>query len=144
MKFFKKNTDYAVRAVMNLAQNRDRFVSSNEISKEENVPLYFMRGILQTLTKKGLILSKEGISGGVKLQTDVKDIRISDLIKMFQGKIELSECMFKNNICPNRSICVIRKRIKDVENKVLAEFNNITIDKLLKDVLLKNRQEGIE
>ncbi|OGS45588.1 MAG: hypothetical protein A2539_07115 [Elusimicrobia bacterium RIFOXYD2_FULL_34_15] len=133
MKFFKKNTDYAVRAIMYLARNRDRFISSSEISEKEGISLYFMRRILQILTNKKIVTSKEGISGGVKLSADVNTINVAKLMKIFQGRIELSDCKLKKDACPKRSQCVIRKRIKYIESKVITEFNNITVEGLLKD-----------
>ena len=76
---------------------------------------------------------KEGIGGGVRLKINIKKFNITDIIRLFQKKIELSECMFHKNECPNRLVCVIRKRIKKIEEKLLVEFNSITIEKLLKD-----------
>ncbi|HAM38607.1 MAG: hypothetical protein A2474_08345 [Elusimicrobia bacterium RIFOXYC2_FULL_34_12] len=134
MKFFKKNTDYAVRAIMYLAKNRGKYISSTEISEKEDISLYFIRRILQVLTNKGIISSREGVSGGVKLSIDAKNINVTKLMKIFQGKIELSDCKLKQDPCPKRSQCVIRKRIKNIEDKVITEFNNITVERLLKDL----------
>jgi Rrf2 family transcriptional regulator, cysteine metabolism repressor len=119
---------------MHLAKNKDRFVSSSEISEKENIPLSFNRRILQTLAKEEIISSKEGIDGGVKLYADAKNINMVKLMEMFQGKVELSECMLRKNECPNRTKCVLRKRVKVIENKVLSEFKNITVERLVKDM----------
>ena len=134
MKLLTKETDYAIRAIMNMAGQEGRFVSSRTISAQEEIPLHFLRRILQTLIKNCIIESKEGIAGGARLRTEPGKIRLADLIKMFQGEIQLSECMFRRRICANRGSCVLRKRIGRIEQMVTREFEQITIGDLINDM----------
>ena len=138
MKLLTKETDYAIRATMNLAKRRDGFVSSRHISEQEEIPLRFLRRILQTLMKSGVIESREGAAGGVRLKAEAGKLRIADLIRLFQGDIQLTECMFRKRICSNRKTCVLRKRIKNIERMVTREFEGITIDDLLRDLEVRN------
>jgi Rrf2 family protein len=134
MKLLTKETDYAIRAIVNLARHHDGLVSSRDISRQEGIPLQFLRRILQSLIKAGLIESKEGANGGVCLKADPAGIRIADLIRLFQGKIQLTECMFRKRICSNRKTCVLRKRINRIESMVTREFEGLTIMDLLRDL----------
>jgi len=134
MKLLTKNTDYAIRAIMYLAENRECYISSREIAEAEHISIPFVRRILQELTKGGLVETKEGVSGGLKLKKAPKDIAITDVIKIIQGDIQLTECMFQKRLCENRNICVLRNRIKNIEAKVIAEFSDITIKTLLNDI----------
>ena len=134
MKLLTKDTDYAVRAVMYLARNKEGFKSSREIAGAEGIPLQFLRRIMQKLAKAGLVTSREGVSGGVKLKAGPEDIRVSDIINIFQGDIELSDCMFRRQLCANRATCVLRKRIKSIEAMVSREFEKVTIARLIKDL----------
>ena len=131
MKLIRKDTDYAVRAIAFLAKNTNRFCSSSEISKNANVPLSYLRRILQTLVKEGFVESKEGIKGGLKLIKSPKEINLANLINIFQGTFELSDCMFRKKICENRAHCPLRKAIKRIEDKITKEVKGITIAKLL-------------
>lgn len=134
MKLLTKDTDYAVRAIVNLARNPEGYRSSRIIAADEGIPLQFLRRILQKLTKAGLVISREGVNGGVRLKTRPKDIRVSDIIKIFQGDIELSECMFRKRLCAHRSTCVLRARIKTIEEMVNQEFEKVTIATLVRDM----------
>jgi len=98
MKLLTKETDYAIRTMMHLARQNDGFVSSRDISRKEGIPLQFLRRILQSLIKGGLVESREGVNGGASLKADPADIRIADLIRLFQGNIQLTECMFRKKI----------------------------------------------
>lgn len=134
MKLLTKDTDYAVRALLVLAQNKKSFISIKDISLKEQIPYHFLRRVVQKLIKNKIVESKEGALGGVKLVKDPLKIKIVDIIKIFQGSIELSQCMFRKKICPNRNGCVLRKEIKRVEKIVTEEFDGISIAKLLKNM----------
>jgi Rrf2 family cysteine metabolism transcriptional repressor len=134
MKLLTKQTDYATRALLHLAKRQGEFVSSREIATKEKVPLYFLRRLLQDLIKHGLVESREGVAGGVRLKAEPKNIRLTDIIRIFQGNIQLSECMFRKRLCSNRKTCVLRKRIKNIEKMVTQEFENTTIADLIKDM----------
>ncbi len=131
MKLLTKNTDYAIRALMVLAENRERYISARVISDIQGIPYQFLRRILQTLSKQGVVKSKEGPGGGVKLATDPSTIKVVDVIEVFQGEIELSACMFRDTLCANRRTCVLRSEIKRIESLVTGEFEKLTIQKLV-------------
>ena len=131
MKVLTKNTDYAIRALIVLALNRGMYISTREISREQNIPYQYLRRILQRLVREDLVESKEGAGGGVRLLAAPAKIRIVDVIQIFQGTIELSDCMFRKKICANRSTCVLRHEIKRIERLVTAEFERLTIRKLM-------------
>ena len=133
MKLLTKNSDYAVRALIVLAGNKTTFLSAREIAKQQDIPYQFLRRILQKLIRKKLVVSKEGGSGGFKINANPKDMSIVDIIRIFQGNVQLAECMFRRKICTNRSTCVLRKEIKRVEKIVEKEFSGITLARLLKE-----------
>jgi len=134
MKLLTKNTDYAIRALLVLASKKGEFVSAREISKIQNMPYQYIRRILHVLILNKLTLAKEGISGGVMLNVSPGKIKLVDIIKLFQGSVQLSECMFRKKMCANRTTCVLRKKIINIERMVAKEFENITIKSLLNDL----------
>jgi Rrf2 family protein len=134
LKLLTKDTDYAVRAIVNLARNSEGYRSSREIAGDEGIPLQFLRRILRRLAIAGLVVSREGVKGGAKLNAKPGDIRVSDIIRIFQGDIELSECMFRKRLCGHRSTCVLRARIKIIESMVNREFEKVTIATLVNDI----------
>ena len=132
MKLLTKNSDYAIRALAVLADNKERFVSAREISEKQNIPYQFLRRILRRLILNKLVVSREGGRGGFKINADPKKASIIDVIKIFQGNLQLSDCMFRRKICRNRPHCVLRREIKRVEQIVAKEFEGITLARLLK------------
>lgn len=134
MKLLTKNSDYAVRALLVLGANKAARVSARDIAKAQNLPYQYLRRILQVLIKEKIVVSKEGGKGGVRLLKAPGDIHLADVIRMFQGDVQFSECMFRHKICQNRPTCVLRKRIGVIEQKVIKELEGITIGTLLRDL----------
>ena len=131
MKFLTKNTDYAARALIVLAGHRGEYISARDIAEEQDMPYQFTRRILQELIKKDIVASKEGGRGGVILQRDPEDIKIIELINIFQGEVELFDCMFRDKLCKNRATCVLRHKIQKITEIVKKEFADITIASLM-------------
>ena len=134
MKLLTKNTDYAIRALLHIARNGEGYLSSREISRKENIPLPYLRRILNRLREEEIITTKEGVGGGAKINRDPEEIRVSNLIEIFQGKLTLLDCVFRKNICINVKTCPLRRRIKKIENVVIKELEDLTIKALLDDL----------
>ena len=131
MQVLTKESDYAIRALMTLGAAGDMYMSARDISDSQNIPYQFLRRILQALVREGLVESKEGSGGGVRIAVDPVGIKIVNVIEIFQGSIELSTCMFKGSICANRKTCVLRSEIKRIERMVADEFGRLTIRGLI-------------
>ncbi|MEI6639158.1 MAG: Rrf2 family transcriptional regulator [Chlorobium sp.] len=132
MKVLTKKTDYAIRALLMLGAKRGSYVSAKSISVEQDMPYQFLRGVLQEMIRHGLIVSKEGVQGGFMLAKEPGEIGVRQLIEIFQGTVQVSECMFRKQICANRSRCVLRHEIMRIEQVVHHEFEQVTIGKLLR------------
>ncbi len=132
MKVLTKKTDYAIRALLMLGAKRGSYVSAKVIAVEQDMPYQFLRGVLQEMIRHDLIVSKEGVQGGFMLEKDPDEIGVKQLIEIFQGAVQVSECMFRKQICANRSRCVLRHEIMRIEQVVSNEFEQVTIGKLLR------------
>ncbi len=137
MKVLTKNTDYAIRALLELSFEDEHFISAKEIAQKQDIPYEFLRKILNRLIREGIVISREGGLGGFQLNLAPTKIKLTDLIRIFQGEIKLSECMFRKKICPNRKHCVLRQNILHVEKKVIDEFRLITIGSLKNQMIGK-------
>ena len=139
MKIFRKDADYAVRTLIYLAiRGGSDYVSSTTLAKELGIPMNFLRRICSTLIKAKILETREGKNGGVRLVKKPETITVLQLIELFDGKPELSDCTFRKKLCPNRQTCVLRKRILGIENIVNREFAAITIQTLIDDIQTPN------
>lgn len=132
MKLITRNTDYAIRAVSYIARAKHRIVPATEIVAKLKIPRPFLRKIMQTLARNGIVESFKGLGGGFKVVKRPADIRLIGLIEIFQGKLELNECFFKKALCPNIKKCLLRKRLDNIEELVLSELSSITMADIIR------------
>ncbi|MEW5895087.1 MAG: Rrf2 family transcriptional regulator [Candidatus Omnitrophota bacterium] len=131
MKLLTKNTDYAIRALICLGSHPDEFLSAKALADSQDIPYQYLRKILQRLIHEGLVESKAGGQGGFCLKADSKSVSVTDVIRIFQGELQLSECLFRKKICANRNHCVLRKNIQAIEESVTKKFSGMTIKSLI-------------
>lgn len=118
---------------MYLSLNNSRYRSAREVSEENGIPYQFLRRIFKKLCEINIVETKEGKLGGVKINKKSGKIKVLDIIKIFQGDLQLSACMFRKKICSNRKTCVFRKKIKSIEKIIEKEFEDMTIASLVRD-----------
>lgn len=133
MNLINKETDYALRALMAIDESEKDIVSSADLDQQLRLPRPILRKVLQVLQKEGFLYSTKGHKGGFELARKPKDIFLIDLIKIFQGDFTLLDCFFRTEICPNRAVCPIRKRVLKIEKKVFNDLRLITLAQLIKD-----------
>ena len=131
MKLITRDTDYAIRALVFIAQTQKEIVSVSELVRRLKIPRPFLRKILQILNKKKLLKSYKGQGGGFTLALPLNRIFLIDLIKIFQGPVEIAECTFKKMVCPNIKTCKLHKRLASIQKYVISELKNITLANLL-------------
>jgi Rrf2 family transcriptional regulator, cysteine metabolism repressor len=130
MRFVTRDTDYALRALIYMAKLNGKTATVDEIAEKGKLPKVFLRRILQKLAEKKVLASYKGKSGGFSLLSHPEDLSVIDIMKVFQGDIDLTNCLLKGKICPDRGICSLRKKIKSINSTVIKELGKITIKSL--------------
>jgi Rrf2 family protein len=130
MRFVTRDTDYGLRALMYMAKLKGRIATVDEIALKGKLPKVFLRRILQKLAEKKILTSYKGKSGGFVLLSKPGELKVTDVMKVFQGGIDLTNCLLKGKICPNRGICSLRKKIKSINSAVIRELDKITLKSL--------------
>jgi len=132
VKLITRNSDYAVRALCCIAEQKQEVISADQLIKSLEMPRPFLRKILQILNKEGLLNSFKGKGGGFTLAISPEKINLIDVMKIFQGPIKLNECTFKKKVCPNIKDCPLKKKIDKIEKEVIFKLRAINIESLLK------------
>lgn len=71
----------------------DKWVSSDIIAKEMSIPRMFLSRINMLLVKAGLIDSRRGAGGGVKLAKEPDQISVYDVISAIDGPIMIDKSL---------------------------------------------------
>ncbi len=133
-----RSTDYAVRALKYLAEKREE-TSAAELTRVLSIPWPFMRKIMQSLGKKGLVSSRKGPGGGFRILKSPGEIKLTELINIFQGPVCLNECIFKKKVCPHKKTCYLSKKLGEIEEHAYLVLSKIT----LKEIISQSRAKGV-
>jgi len=131
MKLITRETDYAIRVLMYIAESEKKIIPAPYIQNELALPKAFLRRILQTLQREGILTSRKGNNGGFILNCMPKDISLANIIEIFQGAITLNDCLLMKQTCPQIKKCVVREKIMNIENSLVEQLENVTISTLI-------------
>jgi len=127
-----RDTDYAVRALRYMAQHPGETVAVKDLHPELRVPRPYLRGVLQKLARHGLLRSFRGRGGGFRLSRRPAAIRLTEVIAIFQGELDLAHCVLHGRACLNRATCPLRRTVKAIESMAARRLRATTIASLLK------------
>ena len=85
---------YGVKAMVDLAIHYgDAPVSIKTISNRQSISEYYLEQLFSPLRKAKLITSIRGAQGGYVLGREPKDIKVSDIMYVLEGPIEIADCI---------------------------------------------------
>lgn len=134
---------YGVKAMVDLALNYGTApVSIKTISKRQNISEYYLEQLFSPLRKADLIKSIRGAQGGYVLNREPKNIKISDIIYVLEGPIEVSDCV-DGSSCDNLQYCATRILWKKIQDSIDSVIKSITLQDIVNDyeILKQKRQE---
>lgn len=134
---FSRKTDYALRAMVELAGGKEQPISAFNLAKTTQAPYAFVTKILGELAAHKLVSIFRGREGGVKLAVDPNKTTALDVIVAINGPIVLNRCVEDPATCSRSSVCpvhnmwvVAQKRLESslkIPLKTLAETQNIQL-----------------
>lgn len=136
-----RESDYAVRTVLYLAQDEDRIASVTEISKAIHIPKSFLAKILQRLVQNGIAKSIRGTRGGFCLARKPSKINLCDIIEAIQGPIGINLCAVDSRLCHMSETCAVHPIWVEMRSDIEKRLKSCTVARLIKrrDNLLARR-----
>jgi Rrf2 family protein len=80
-------SDYALRAVIELAATADGPVKGERIAQAQEIPLKFLENILGDLRHAGIVRSQRGVEGGYWLARPADEITVAEVVRAVDGPI---------------------------------------------------------
>ena len=80
-------SDYAIRAMIELAAAGDGPVKGDRIAQAQEIPLKFLENILVDLRHAGLVKSQRGAEGGYWLARPAAEINLAEVLRAVDGPL---------------------------------------------------------
>ncbi|MCB9367300.1 MAG: Rrf2 family transcriptional regulator [Calditrichaeota bacterium] len=130
---FSRQTGYAIRALVHLAQNMNNgAVLASAIAKTENLPAPFLSKLLRDLSSNGFVNSSKGPGGGFTLLRKPDEIALYDVFILFDGLTLAQDCILGHGVCSDETACCVHQLWKTKKAEVESFLKLTTIADLVK------------
>jgi Rrf2 family nitric oxide-sensitive transcriptional repressor len=124
-------TDYAIRALVYLAEEK-RMVTGVEIANKMQIPPAYLLTIMGTLKKEGFVTVKRGNAGGYSLAKPQDKISLWDIMETMEGTMQFN-CNMENDIfdgSEDTGMGQVRNVYRAVQSSIEERLRNVTLEQL--------------
>ena len=122
---------YGLRAICYIAENQDKgFISVSEISENLNLSENYLEQLVRMLKKDGLIRSSRGPKGGYKINNDLNNITIGQILRSLEGDMTTSECVSGKVNCDEK--CDVYDLFTKLDFLINQAIDSITLENIVK------------
>lgn len=131
MKFSTK-TRYALRILLQIAESKDKkYVQGKEIAEKQNITEPYMEQIMIPLKSARLIKTARGCFGGYALIRAPKDIKLIEIIELFEGPLYLADCIEDERSCKMMKKCKAHIIWSKISKQIENIFEKITLQNVI-------------
>jgi Rrf2 family nitric oxide-sensitive transcriptional repressor len=126
-----KTSEYALRAMVFLAEHPASASPLQSIAATTQVPSGYLSKVLQQLVRAGLLTSQRGLGGGFSLARPAQDLSVYEIVQAVDPVSRILECPLK--LPEHREeLCTLHRRLDDVMEMVEHSFRLTSLADLLK------------
>jgi Rrf2 family protein len=149
VRVLSKKTKYGINALVFLTRHRDQGpIAINRIAEAEHIPAKYLEAILLELKNAGILASRKGKGGGYYLLRPPEKVRLSEIMRLFDGPIALLPCVTSKYYerceeCRDEATCGIRSVFQEVRAATVRLLDEATLAAVLdREDLLQDAVRG--
>jgi Rrf2 family protein len=123
---------YGARILVDLARHKDQGpVQIGEISKRQDISVKYLEQLIRPLKQANLVTSVRGPKGGHLLAENPENISLGQVVRLFEGQIDLVECISFPEKCPMSDDCQVRLAWRDATEVLYEKLDATSISDLM-------------
>lgn len=127
-----QTTEYALRAIVVLAENAKVPWTAQAIATRSLVPHDYLLKVLQSLAKAGLVTAQRGRGGGFVLTRPPGQISVLDVVTAVDPLHRIAHCPLGIQ-AHGTKLCPLHRKLDDAIRTVEEAFASTTIGEILAD-----------
>ncbi len=132
---FSRQCEYALQAVLYLAlKGPGEWASIKEIAHRLKIPAHFLAKTLQDLTRKKILVSLRGPTGGFAFARSPKDIKPLEVVKAIDGTDLFEKCVMGFSECSPNNPCSVHERWGDLRDGLDRMLATKSLNELARDM----------
>jgi Rrf2 family transcriptional regulator, nitric oxide-sensitive transcriptional repressor len=124
-----QTVEYALRAVVWLAQNPGVPQTTQAIAESTKVSASYLPKVLQPLIRIGIITGQRGLHGGYILEADPRSLTLLDVVNAVDPIQRITSCPL--GIDDHKRLCPLHQKLDDAIAEVQCHLSDQTVAELL-------------
>ena len=121
-------TDFGLRALMRLAGEPNRLLSTNDIATEFGISSNHLTKVVRDLAEGGFVTTQRGAGGGFRLTRPPQSITLGEVVRTLEQRHALVECYRDDGgACVLTPRCRLRPRLAAAREAFLQELEATTL-----------------
>ncbi len=127
---FSQTSEYALRAMVCLANSEDQQMTTRQIAERTQVPPNYLSKVLLSLVRAGLVRSQRGLHGGSLLAREPENITMLEVINAVEPLHHIHQCPLdlKQH---QKKLCPLHRRLENAVCMIEEAFGSTTLADLL-------------
>ncbi|MDT8405674.1 MAG: Fe-S cluster assembly transcriptional regulator IscR [Methylococcales bacterium] len=122
---------YAVTAMLDLAfHSQSTPVTLTDIAARQTISLSYLEQLFARLRKAGLVTGVRGPGGGYRLQREVHEINIAEIIEAVDESLDSTRCGGHGN-CQNQQPCLTHELWMGLSDQIRSYLRGISLGDLI-------------
>ena len=134
MDVLRRNTDYGLRMMVNLAKHfgNGQLISARKMASDGHFSYQLGCKLLQRLHKAELVKSVMGPKGGFALNRKPSEITLMDIIDVLQGDIRMNRCLVDGQGCEFEPECEVNTKLVCLQLYIKGYLHGITLEEIVR------------
>jgi Rrf2 family nitric oxide-sensitive transcriptional repressor len=124
----KASTDFGLRALMRLAGEPERAISTSEMAQEMAISRNHLTKVIQSLAAGGIVVTRRGAGGGFALARAAEEVTLGEVVRLMEADQPIVECFRPDGgCCTLTPACRLKGRLAAAREAFLAELDRTTL-----------------
>lgn len=126
-----KITGYGIQALSCLEIEIGHSREIADITKCSEVPPSYLPKIINSLSRRGLVITRRGYHGGVSLARDPAEISLLEIVEAVEGEAWLGQCLLGMEECEIHASCVTHAFWSRIRGEITEELRKTSLQSLI-------------
>ncbi len=125
----QKTAEYALRAIVCLAQNPEAAQSADRVAEATRIPRRYLHRVLQQMIQAALVRSQPGPNGGYSLARPAAKIKLIHVINAIGPLERIRKCPL--GLKNHTGLCALHRELDDAYASIEAAFSRVTVAQIV-------------
>ena len=127
---FSQTVEYALRAIVHLADQAPNPCTTEQIAKATKVPQAYLSKVLQSLRQSNVVHSQRGIGGGISLVKTPAELNLLEVVNAVDPICRIKTCPLglKGH---GANLCPLHRKLDDAMKETETAFSDTTLADIL-------------